>query len=43
MAEKMLNPEIVPLADAGKPVVSVESESKEAFQNVVENILKEIK
>ena len=38
-----LNPEIVPLADAGKPVVSVESESKEAFQNVVENILKEIK
>ncbi|MHA1154720.1 MAG: Mrp/NBP35 family ATP-binding protein [Candidatus Heimdallarchaeota archaeon] len=38
-----LNPEIVPLADAGKPVVSVESESKEAFQNVVDNILKEIK
>ncbi len=38
-----LNPEIVPLADAGKPVVSVESESKEAFQNVIDNILKEIK
>jgi len=37
-----LNPEIVPLADAGKPVVSVESESKEAFQNVVDNIMKEI-
>ncbi len=37
-----LNPEIVPLADAGKPIVSVEAETKEAFQNIVENILKEI-
>lgn len=38
-----LNPEIVPLADAGKPIVSIESESKEAFQIVIDNILKEIK
>ena len=38
-----LNPEIVPLADAGKPVVAEESETREAFQTVVENILAQIK
>ena len=38
-----LNPEIVPLADAGKPVVTEESETREAFQTIIENIIAQIK
>ena len=38
-----LDPEIVPLADSGKPIVNIKSQSQEAFDVVVDNILKELK
>ena len=38
-----LDPGIVPLADAGKPIVSSDLKSNAAFELVVDNILKEIK
>ncbi|MHA1244650.1 MAG: Mrp/NBP35 family ATP-binding protein [Candidatus Heimdallarchaeota archaeon] len=38
-----LDPGIVPLADAGKPIVSSDLKSNVAFETVVDNILKEIK
>jgi len=37
-----LDPGIVPLADAGKPIVSSDLKSNAAFEIVVDNILKEI-
>ena len=38
-----LDPGIVPLADAGKPIVSSDLKSNAAFEIVIDNILKEIK
>ncbi|MHA1124778.1 MAG: Mrp/NBP35 family ATP-binding protein [Candidatus Heimdallarchaeota archaeon] len=38
-----LDPGIVPLADAGKPIISSNLKSTAAFEVVIENILKEIK
>lgn len=38
-----IDPEIVPLADAGKTVVNAKTQASSAFEIVIENIIKEIK
>jgi Mrp family chromosome partitioning ATPase len=37
-----IDPQIVPLADAGKPVVASENASQKAFEKVIDNIIQEI-
>ncbi len=38
-----IDPQIVPLADAGKPIVAIEGDSQKAIEKIIDNIIKEIK
>ncbi|NHJ38458.1 MAG: Mrp/NBP35 family ATP-binding protein [Asgard group archaeon] len=38
-----IDPQIVPLADAGKPIVAIDGDSQKAIEKIIDNIIKEIK
>jgi Mrp family chromosome partitioning ATPase len=37
-----IDPQIVPLADSGKPIVAIEGSSQKALEKIIDNIIKEI-
>lgn len=43
LGEIPIDPQIVPLADSGKPIVAIEGDSRKAMEKIIDNIIKEIK